>query len=79
MGSTVQVWRTRTQLGEVRVVTARSERPMPRLPYRVHHYIRRVEGRVEGCAVCPLPAPNRVHDVSVLEQVAAAESERYGN
>ena len=52
---------------------------MPRLPYRVHHYVRRVEGRVEGCAVCPLPAPNRVHDVSVLEQVAAAESERYGD
>jgi len=55
------------------------DRPLPRLPYRAHHYQRRFEGRVEGCAVCPLPARNRVHDVSVLAQVAAAETERYGD
>jgi hypothetical protein len=54
-------------------------RPPPRLPYRAHHYQRRFEGRVEGCAVCPLPRRNRVHDASVLEQVAAVEEQRFGD
>jgi hypothetical protein len=48
-------------------------RPPPRLPYRAHHYVRRVEGRAEGCAVCPLPARNRVHDEDAVSQLASAD------
>lgn len=49
-----------------------NDRPPPRLPIRAHYYQRRLEGRVEACAVCPLPGRNRVHDVEVLEQSASA-------
>jgi len=55
------------------------DRPPPRLPVRAHYYQRRFEGRVEGCAVCPLPAGNRVHDEQVLAQVAAVEAARFGD
>lgn len=55
------------------------ERPAPRLPVRTHHFQRKRDGRVEVCAVCPLPKGNRVHDAEVLAQVAAVEAARYGD
>ena len=61
------------------MVRRNNDRPPPRLPVRVHHYQRKRDGCVEVCAVCPLPAGNRVHDASVLDQVAAVEAARFGD
>ena len=61
------------------MVRRANDRPPPRLPVRVHHYQRKRDGRVEVCAVCPLPKGNRVHDADVLAQVAAVEAARYGD
>lgn len=53
-------------------------RPAPRLPYLAHAYARRVDGRAEYCAVCPLPARNRVHDEAAVSQLGSAD-DRYGD
>lgn len=55
-----------------------SDRPPPRLPVRAHHYQRRFEGRAEYCAVCPLPARNRVHDEAAVSQLGSAD-DRYAD
>lgn len=55
------------------------ERPAPRLPVRAHHFQRKRDGRVEVCAVCPLPEGNRVHDAGVLGEAAGVEAARYGD
>lgn len=61
------------------MVRRANDRPPPRLPVRAHHYQRKRDGRVEVCAVCPLPKANRVHDAAVLDQVAAVEAARFGD
>ena len=64
-----------------------AERTPPTLPYKPHDYQKRVDGRgfarVEGCAVCPLPASNRVHDEEAVaryrEEIAEYERRRFGD
>lgn len=73
------MWKGRTQARKDAAVARKvSERPPPRLPVRAHHYQRRVDGRAEYCAVCPLPARNRVHDEAAVAQLASTDG-RFGD